>query len=233
MKKSVALFSGFLAMLTLTTTAMANTTSPTSSVKVWVAKDITRQENYTVKYTYYDSGHNVLSKQSIVPPTGFLVEFLQVPLSQAIRDNEPFVPVQAGESSSELSAQLERLHEQLFTKLHPHGVSEDRPVAPKGASDPTASGSFSNPNTGQQWTYAITYTDETNGSVNVSYYTCDAYYPNWYLNYFSWENDIDNVYEAVTTGYETPLSWQGTSGYQFTTCTEEGNTAYSGWTTLY
>lgn len=214
---------------------------------VWVAKDITRQSHFTLEYRHYDRQGHYLGKETVLPPTGSLVEYEKVPLSQAIAQGEDYV---AADSTANLSEKLERLHEKLFVKLHGQGAtmasvqsaelqsSLAQPMSTPPGVETDVIGTFTDYH-GTTWWYDITYNTYYAPSITVTQY--ELYQSTGsgtsYLDHLSWENDTRTYPSGTVIPTSGPKvfyqgSWTNPPGYAFKTFVVKNNVAYSGWATL-
>ncbi|QSO51804.1 hypothetical protein JZ785_23995 [Alicyclobacillus curvatus] len=228
--------------------AFADTVSGTSRItatsynqSVWVAKDVTRKNDYTLTYGYFDKNHNPVKLQTVAAPLFSLVQFEQVPMHQAIKDHEDYVVPQANESQSVLDTQLESLHKNLFQQLNPRTSLSSNRVhqGPNNTSGSYVSGTMQAPS-GDSWTYEIDYTN-LSSSVDVSQYFIGADTSNEpsgvYLDHVAWDGNSRYFGESIVNaggiiGFDPSPVWTGVSGHQFVTVLTYNGVSYSGYVTL-
>lgn len=267
MKKRIAFVAGFgvLAFGLIPTVFAAKSVGQTmpANPEVWVARDVTTAFHYTLQYKRYDAQHHIVSEQIVTPPAGSLVEFEQVPLSQAKARGDVYVPLVAGEAKATLHQQLNQLHDELFKKLHGNSAlaavdpasttlgslaamknapllstSPAMPATAAGSTTTDVTGTFTD-YSGDTWSYDITY---ASGSI-VTVTNYELYQKNGsgaaYFNYNTWDGSTLYPFPSHTLiptsypGLSQASYYEKPSGYPYTTVVSKGSAAYSGWVTLY
>jgi hypothetical protein len=235
------------AVMALSTPLAFASTGPAqgSDPLVWVARDITRQSHFTLEYRHYDRQGHFLGKETVLPPTGSLVEYVKVPLSEAIAKGEDYV---AADSAADLSDKLEALHEKLFEKLHGKGATlasvqaaelQASAAQPMSTPPDTATdviGTFTDFH-GTTWWYDISYNTFNYPTITVTQY--ELYQQSGsgtsYLDHLTWNTSTRYYGSVIPTSAPQIFfqgSWTNPPGYAFKTFVVKNNVTYSGWATL-